>query len=150
MRNTICSVTLVIAALVAHTSAFAELKLKFDGCFVIGYDQPATVRGLIVQSATTEESEGVTPYKYMAIVLDKPICYGVPKYKITFTEVAPLTMKWLGHYVDLTGEMMTSGEGESITVRAIKDVVLTNLLRSKSRRYLGLAVVSVCGSAAAS
>ena len=122
MHKTILSVTLVCAALVVDTSAFADPKLKSDACFVFEDNQRVTVRGQIVQSATTMGSEGEPPHKYMALVLDNPICFSKdPGEKINFIEVAPVSMKWLGHDVTIIGNM-TAGDAWSITVRAIKDV----------------------------
>jgi hypothetical protein len=93
-------------------------------------DHAITLRGEIVQSATTEEEEGEPPHKFMALVLDTPLCFhdGV---KIAFLEVgyfhhhfphlSPVSEKWLGHHVDIMG-LMVLGEGESFNVQSIKDV----------------------------
>jgi len=84
----------------------AHAESKSDSCFAFGDNQQITLRGQIVQSATTEESEGEPPHKYMAIVLDHPICFARDmSEKITLIEVGPVPIMWLGHYVVITGNM---------------------------------------------
>jgi hypothetical protein len=103
------------ALMLAITPAYAASK-----CVTAHDDQPITVRGTIVQSATTEEGEGGNPpHKYMAVVLETPIC-GDPDEMKTIA-VDPVSMKWLGHDAFVTGIMTPTGEGSYIAVQHIID-----------------------------
>jgi DNA polymerase II small subunit/DNA polymerase delta subunit B len=62
--------------------------------------QQVTLRGRIIQSASTEEEEGVPAHNYMALLLDAPI--GSKQTLITELKVS---IEWLGHYVDITGTL---------------------------------------------
>ena len=105
----------VPALMLAITPAYAASK-----CVTAHDDQPITVRGTIVQSATTEEGEGGNPpHKYMAVVLETPIC-GDPDEMKTMA-VDPVSMKWLGHDAFVTGIMTPTGEGSYIAVQHIID-----------------------------
>jgi hypothetical protein len=64
-------------------SANAEACLTFDE------DHAITLRGEIVQSATTEESEGEPPHKFMALVLDTPVCFIGDDDRVAFLPVVP-------------------------------------------------------------
>jgi hypothetical protein len=77
-----------------------------------------TVRGTIEQSTTTEEGEGGTPpgRKYMSIVLDQPGCAANDEKSIA---VDPVSVKWLGHHVAITGTVEPTGEGPYIAVQHI-------------------------------
>ena len=55
-------------------------------------------------------------------MLDNPICFTGDLYEIAFIAVHPVSMKWLGHYAFVTGNMTASGEGWYIAVHRIKDV----------------------------
>ena len=92
-------------------------------CFAFDDNQQVTLRGQIVQSATTEESEGEPPHKYMAIILDNPICFTHNmSEKIASIEVSPVPIKWLGHYVVITGNM-DAGDSWGVTVKRITDFI---------------------------
>jgi hypothetical protein len=77
-----------------------------------------TVRGTIEQSTTTEEGEGGTPpgRKYMSIMLDQPGCAANDEKSIA---VDPVSVKWLGHHVAITGTVEPTGEGPYIAVKHI-------------------------------
>jgi hypothetical protein len=76
-----------------------------------------TVRGTLIQSTTVGESEGGgPPHKYMAIVLDHPVC-GFPDEKSI--AVGPVSAKWIGHRVSVTGTVEPTGEGTYIDVQHI-------------------------------
>jgi hypothetical protein len=90
---------------------------------------PVTERGTIIQSATTETEEGVPPHKFLAILLDTPIC-GDPIE--TLIELGPISMKWLGHDVLVTGNMEPVGIGPYITIKHIVDANHTAQLIKKS------------------
>ena len=114
MRRHLITVTALMMAVFLPTTSIA--------CSMFDDNQRVTVRGQIVQTATTTESEDHPPYKYTALVLDNPICFSKQSSeKITFIEVGPVSKKWLGHYVTITGNM-TAGDAWSIAVRDIKDV----------------------------
>jgi hypothetical protein len=69
-------------------------------CSVIfAEEQQIILQGIIVQSATIEEAEGEPPHNYMAITMDKPICWEKDLEQQTFIEVYPIPVKWLGHDV---------------------------------------------------
>jgi hypothetical protein len=101
---------------------FTDAAPKPD-CFAFAEHQRVTLRGTIVQSATTEEEEGDPPHKYMAIILDHPVCLATNvEDKYTFIEENVPT-KWLGHYVDITGNMEGGLNGYAIDeISSIKDV----------------------------
>src|SRR3954452_14646188 len=91
-------------------------------CMIFKEEEVVTLRGRIIQSATTEVEEGVPPHKYMAIMLEKPICWdkNPTDEKISFLEATPVSRKWLGHYVVLTGRMV-AGDAWGIEVHQIRD-----------------------------
>ena len=57
----------------------------------------------------------------MAIILDDPLCFtGAMDTKLTFLEATQVPMKWLGHYVVITGNM-DAGVSWGVTVKRIAD-----------------------------
>jgi hypothetical protein len=95
-----------------------------ESCFDLRDDShKVTVRGTIEQSTTTEEGEGGTPpgRKYMSIVLDQPGCAANDEKSIA---VDPVSVKWLGHHVAITGTVEPTGDGAYIAVQRIKDSAL--------------------------
>jgi hypothetical protein len=113
--------TLALIAALAATPVMAEGSTARPTCLVFDEDQQLTLRGDIVQSATTEGSEGQPPHKYMTLILDGPICFARDKdEKLTFIEVYPIPPKWLGHHVAVTGSMLAD-DSWSIDVKGIKD-----------------------------
>jgi len=116
---------LLICAGNAEAAQYAAAEdLKPVACLAFDDNQQITVRGTIMQSATTEKAEGVSPHKFMAIVLDSPICFTSDlEEKLGFVAVdQDVSMKWLGHYVFVTGNMTASGEGWYIAVHRVKDI----------------------------
>lgn len=90
-------------------------------CVSFEDDELIELQGTVVQSATTEEAEGVPPHKYMALLLDKQICFAKDvEQEINFLETYPVADKWLGHYVTIKGNMI-AGDGWSIKVTEIQD-----------------------------
>jgi hypothetical protein len=89
-------------------------------CTTFKEGQRVEVQGRIVQSATTETEEGEPPYKFMELVLDKPLCDNTaPDGKITSIPVSlPVSNKWRGRHVRITGDM-TAGDAWSINVKKI-------------------------------
>jgi hypothetical protein len=91
-------------------------------CLTVDENHKITLHGRIVQSATTEEEEGDPPHKYMAIVLDKPIC-NLDNRNQTLLPADSISKKLLGHYVDVTGSVMVTADVDwSFHVQSIKDV----------------------------
>jgi hypothetical protein len=92
-------------------------------CSAFVENQQMTLRGTIVQSATTEESEGEPPHKFMAISLDNPICLATDtNNKYTLLDASEVSTKWLGHYVDINGTIDGCVDGYCLQVKSIKDV----------------------------
>jgi hypothetical protein len=87
--------------------------------------------GTIVQSITLAENEGTgepAHHKFMAIALDKPICFGFndPAHPNSnewesLVKAFPIPAKWLGHHVAITGNLVLD-EDLTITVERIKDI----------------------------
>lgn len=69
-----------------------------------------TLHGTIVQSSGAAEGTG-KPEKFMAIALNVPLCTDLTDHAETLVEVSPVSMKWLGHYVVVTGIVGPSGFG---------------------------------------
>jgi hypothetical protein len=113
------------ALVVLIVLAFRSAGPAFGGtCTVFEEEKSTTVQGQIVQSATTVVGEGgEKPHKFMAIVLDSAICFkNDSETKIRFIATGPISARWLGHYVSVTGNMTASGEGWFLRVREIGDV----------------------------
>jgi hypothetical protein len=105
---------------------------KPDSCFANGENEHATLRGTIVQSITLEKNDGTgepAHHKFMAIALDKPICFLTDPQKsdpsesdwASLVKAFPIPTKWLGHHVTVTGDLVLD-EDLSITVERIKDI----------------------------
>ena len=102
-----------------------------------------TVHGTIEQSTTTEEGEGGTPpgRKYMSIVLDQPSCAANDEKSIA---VDPVSVKWLGHHVAITGTVEPTGDGAYIAVQRIKDSALAVPSRAADKANDDAAFLLAC------
>jgi hypothetical protein len=106
----------------AHNVANAAPEAKVArGCIAISENQQITEQGTVVLSATTEEAEGVAQHTFTALVLDDPIGFGEEQIRLLAVTLW-VSRRWLGHHVIVTGEITSSGEGEAMGVRHIKDV----------------------------
>jgi hypothetical protein len=122
--KTIFALGIVFVASLASGTAYAE-----PTCFAGRDIDHVTLRGEIVQSAFPEgEDYSARPAgtKYMALVLDDPICFSgddVPGTyeKFAIVEVDPVSLKWLGHHVLIVGSI--SVEGPVISVKSIKEAL---------------------------
>jgi hypothetical protein len=106
---------IILAGVMALLATGAEAQT----CELFTEEQQVRLVGGIVQSKA--QGEGQPWHKYMALVLDSPICFtGSLDDKITFLEAWPVPQKWLGHYVVIVGTMI-AGDAWSIRIREIKD-----------------------------
>jgi hypothetical protein len=92
MKTFVVALAIVAAVLLAISPAHACAN---DGDTV-------TLHGTIVQSSGAQEGTGL-PEKFMAIVLPVPLCTDMSDHAETLVEVSPVSKKWLGHYVVVTG-----------------------------------------------
>jgi hypothetical protein len=95
------------------------VSAKAEDC-IVNYDRQM-FRGTIMQTSTgnkAEEGEGrVIPAhtKSLVIVFENLVCAN--NGQVTYLEIAPsLSEKWLGHHVDITGNIEPSGEGDYLNV----------------------------------
>jgi hypothetical protein len=125
-RGKILRVAAMLTSGLGLASTLAKAEPKTDACVIVADGEPVTVRGQIVQSATTAEGEGEPPHKYMMLILDKPVCFkanpfGEHRDNEYSVVVTPVATRWLGHEVVVTGEW-TEGDGSWIVVHRIMDV----------------------------
>lgn len=100
------------------SSSFA----RGQSCKIFNDNDLLTLTGTVVQSATVQEYEGVKPHKYMAMVLDDPICFRAAQdQEIRLILGQPIPMRWLGHYVKAEGRLI-AGDSWSIAITRISDV----------------------------
>lgn len=105
----------------AHAAAEGS---KPASCLAFHDAEQVTLRGTIMESVINQPEGGGPPHKFRAIVLDSPICYAqYLEEKLGFVAVDPVSVKWLGHYVSVTGVMTPTGEGWYIAVHSIKDIM---------------------------
>jgi hypothetical protein len=117
----LCVLLLASPVLAYNYSDNVRAASKSDTCLLFDEDHDVGISGDIVQSATTVEGEGVPPHKYMAIILDKPLCFTKDTTdKLSVVEVYPVPAKWLGHHVLITGRLF-AGDAWSVRVRKIID-----------------------------
>jgi hypothetical protein len=103
-----------------HAYDYESVKaLGGRNCASFTEGQTVTLHGQIFQGKTLVEEEGEPPHKYLAIVLDRPICIGVDDRYSLLTVAIP--EKWLGHSVVITGNMEGCVDGYCIDVKSIKD-----------------------------
>jgi hypothetical protein len=98
----------------------SDIHQRANDCIEFEEGQSMTLRGKIVQKATTEPEEGEPPHKYMVIELEDSICFkNAPDIKI---DVVALTVakKWVSRHVVVTGSM-EGGLMWSIKVSEIVD-----------------------------
>jgi hypothetical protein len=98
----------------------SDTHQRANDCIEFEEGQSMTLRGKIVQKATTEPEEGEPPHKYMVIELEDSICFkNAPDIKI---DVVTLTVakKWVSRHVVVTGSM-EGGLMWSIKVSEIVD-----------------------------
>jgi hypothetical protein len=74
IRSRTATIALVTSLMVSP----AHAESKPSPCFANGENEHATLRGTIVQSVTLEKNDGTgepAHHKFMAIALEKPICF---------------------------------------------------------------------------
>jgi hypothetical protein len=123
-----------IVALAAIVALVGCATARAESCFQNGENQHATLRGTIVQSVTLEKNDGTgepANHKFLAVALDKPICFGFDPSSTdskegewaSLVKAPAVPIKWLGHHVAITGDLVLD-EDLSITVEHIKDAAL--------------------------
>ena len=113
----------VIAGKAEDAQHAAAEGSKPASCLAFHDAEQVTLRGTIMQSVNNQPEGGGPPQKFRAIILDSPICFTQDlEEKLISVAVDPVSVKWLGHYVFVTGIMTASGEGWYIAVHSIKDI----------------------------
>jgi hypothetical protein len=109
----------------ASTEIHAAAPAAVTGCPRYHFDETLTLRGRVIQVRySAEQAEGGKAYTTMALVLDKPICreqFELPDAVVHTLAVSPVSKRWLGHYVSVTGKMDTSGDGDWLSASKICD-----------------------------
>jgi hypothetical protein len=96
---------------------------KPASCVVFHDNGQVTVRGTIMESKNNQPEGGGRLKKFRAIILETQICFDQDlEEKLAFVAVSPVSVRWLGHHVFVTGAITATGEGWFIDVSSIKDV----------------------------
>jgi hypothetical protein len=70
---------------------------------------------------TKEEGEGEPPHLVMEVILDRPLCHQGDTSPMKVVELWPLSDKWLGHDVVVTGSMEGTADGFGLHVNTIRE-----------------------------
>jgi hypothetical protein len=110
---------LITATLVAFSAPVsAEICPSREGCATDG--DTMTLHGTVVKSMSYEDGT-MKPKKVMDIALYQPLCMSDQAEQYARVELSPISKKWVGHDVAITGTIGPSGFGMYLNVKRITD-----------------------------